>query len=243
MNNSKSKFSIESLEKSYGIHGNKKLLIYSGEKLIVTNELSLLLQHCDVNNIILKLILNISIHLGVVLGDHTMTSYMITSTMLNSLLLPKSMNIYPNLFPVCEDVILNHCSVVRCIHCIIQTMYQMQHKIEEMLLLPSGIVYNSNNTNNTNNGHTNRGTDVGTNRNAIELYEYENVSHLQQWCKSVWKHIIYPASGESISNHLSSILVCVYIGMYIYWYVYILYIIVYIKIVTIYCVLYVLYSV
>lgn len=183
MNNSK--FSIESLEGSYGLHGSNKLIIFSGERLVVTNELSLLLQYCEVENVILKLVLDICMRIGTELGDHTMTAFIITSTLLSTLLKPDGMR-YAK---------INHCSAFRSIRCIVQATHELQVQIEEMLFLAAGVADTTSIFSNSKNFY------------ELDLQLFKN------WCVGIWDHIIAPSSNKTISRDLCSVMVCIMVSI------------------------------
>jgi hypothetical protein len=76
---------FEELKTSFGPCGRKKLLIHSGERIVVTNDLSVLLPHCAAVDPVDKILLDVSLRLGSSLGDHSMTALLLMTATLRHL--------------------------------------------------------------------------------------------------------------------------------------------------------------
>lgn len=109
--------------KSYGPYGSKKLIVYSGQRLVVSNDMSLLLKYCQSSIPIEKLILRVGQNVGNCVGDSAMTVVVALEMTYSSIV--KSISSYQ----------LKFGAVVRCINEVTALMHAKREKIHGAMSL------------------------------------------------------------------------------------------------------------
>jgi len=155
---------VADLMSSFGPCGRKKLIVQSGSRIVVTNDMNLLLQHCNTESIIDRIMLDVSFQCGNTLGDHSMTSLLIMTTTLNSI---KTAAAEFNLqFALIQRVLGNIARIV--------SEPDLEFKIAQLL---SSTVSPS--------------PPLST----------------EQWCRSVWHHVLISSCNEALATSLADVLV------------------------------------